>query len=55
MSKYLTWDDLADFYKKITGNVARVRPMDEIYDWAAARPEIKEDENGLQFIEDQNK
>lgn len=33
-SKALTWDDLADDYKKVTGRSARVRPMEEIFNWA---------------------
>lgn len=34
LSKALTWDDLADEYKKVTGRNARTRPMDAIFDWA---------------------
>jgi hypothetical protein len=45
--KYLTWDNLADFYKKKTGGTARTKPMDAIYDWAIKQPEIKETEEGL--------
>ena len=47
MSKYLTWDDLADLYKERTGGKARIRPMDEIYDWAVSQPDIKETDDGL--------
>ena len=47
MSKYLTWDDLADLYGERTGGTARIRPMDEIYDWAVSQPDIKETGNGL--------
>lgn len=47
MSKYLTWDDLADLYKERTGGRARIRPMDEIYDWAVSQPDIKKTDDGL--------
>ena len=47
MSKYLTWDDLADLYKERTGGKARIRPMDEIYDWAVSQPDIEETDDGL--------
>jgi hypothetical protein len=49
MSKYLTWDDLADFYKKKTGGTARIKPMDTIYNWAVKQEEIIETEEGLLF------
>jgi len=32
--KALTWDDLADEYKKDTGNSARTRSMNSIFHWA---------------------
>lgn len=38
--KELTWDELADFYKKKTGQLAKIRPMDEIYEWATKQQEI---------------
>ena len=38
--KTLNWEELADFYKKKTGGRARIRPMEEIYDWAIEQPEI---------------
>lgn len=38
--KELTWNDLAEFYKKKTGQSARIRPMDDIYTWATKQPEI---------------
>lgn len=47
--KYLTWDDLANFYHKKTGGRARIKPMNEIYDWAIEQEEIKETKNGLLF------
>jgi len=34
ISKALTWDQLANAYKKATGNSAKIRPMDDIFDWA---------------------
>lgn len=37
----LTWDDLADFYKLKTGNSARIRPMNAIYQWDVKQEEIK--------------
>ena len=49
--KSLTWDDLADFYKQKTGGRARIRPMDEIYEWAKKQPEIKVNkDSSLSFI-----
>ncbi len=42
----LTWDDLADFYKKKTGGIARTKPLDSIFDWAEKQPEIKLNEDG---------
>lgn len=33
-SKALTWDDLANEYKKATGNSAYTKSMDSIFDWA---------------------
>ena len=45
--KYLTWDDLADFYHRKTGGKAKIRPMQEIYDWAIKQPEITETPEGL--------
>jgi hypothetical protein len=47
MKKYLTWDDLADFYAKKTGGRARIKPMDMIYKWACKQEEIKETKGGL--------
>lgn len=51
-TKFLTWDDLADLYKERTGGRARIRPMSEIYDWAAAQPGIKEVDGGLVRVDD---
>lgn len=48
--KYLTWDDLADFYKKKTGGRARILPQDYVYDWAVKQKEIKETKKGLTFV-----
>jgi len=36
----LTWEDLADMYKKATGSSAKVRPMDEIFEWAEKQPGV---------------
>jgi hypothetical protein len=49
MKKYLTWDDLADFYHKKTGGHARIKPLDTIYKWACKQEEIVETKNGLLF------
>lgn len=52
MNKNLSWDDLADFYHKKTGGHARIRPMEEIFEWAVQQPEIIENEDGtLSFKE----
>lgn len=40
MVNKLTWDDLADFYAKKTGGKAKIRPMEEIYNWATQQEEI---------------
>jgi hypothetical protein len=53
-NKYLTWHDLADFYKKKTGQSSRIRPMHMIYKWAVKQKEIVEDENGLRFVGGKN-
>lgn len=42
----LTWDDLADFYKRKTGASARIKPMDEIFDWAERQSEIRLNDDG---------
>lgn len=42
----LTWDDLADFYKKKTGGTARAKPMDSIFEWAEKQPEIQSNKDG---------
>jgi hypothetical protein len=34
ISKALTWDNLANEYKKATGNSAYTRSMDSIFCWA---------------------
>ena len=34
LSKALTWDNLANEYKKITGRSAYIKSMDSIFDWA---------------------
>lgn len=38
--KNLSWEDIADFYKEKTGGSARIRPMNEIYEWAVKQEEI---------------
>ncbi len=38
--KELTWEELADFYKKKTGQSAKIRPMDDIFEWAERQEEI---------------
>jgi hypothetical protein len=47
--EYLTWDMLAEFFKKKTGGIARTKPMSYIYKWAVKQPEIKVTECGLLF------
>jgi len=34
ISKALTWDDLANEYKKVTGKSAYIKSMDSIFGWA---------------------
>jgi len=48
--KTLTWDDLADFYTQKTGNRARIRPMDEIYEWAIKQKEVKVNKEGFLYL-----
>jgi len=43
--KYLTYDDLADFYDKKTGGTARIQPVDKIYEWATKQEEIQINED----------
>jgi hypothetical protein len=40
MKDKLTWEDLAKFYHQKTGAQAKIRPMEEIFDWATKQPEI---------------
>ena len=47
MGKYLTWNNVADLYKERTGGIARIKPMDIIYQWAIKEKDIKETKNGL--------
>ena len=39
-SKRLSYDDIADIYKEVTGQSARIRPIDSIVDWAEARKDL---------------
>lgn len=39
LSNALTWDDLAEEYKKVTGQSAKTRPMDSIFEWAENQPD----------------
>ena len=39
-SKALTWDNLADEYKKVTGSSACIQSMDSIFDWAEKQTNI---------------
>ena len=34
ISKALSWDELATLYDEETGEIARIRPMDAIWEWA---------------------
>ena len=34
IGKALTWDNLANEYKKATGRTALTRPMEAIFEWA---------------------
>lgn len=38
----LTWDELADIFDKLHpgGRRARTRPMEDLVDWAEARPDL---------------
>jgi hypothetical protein len=48
----LTWDDLADLYKRRTGGTARNFSMDEIWEWAVSQEDIYEDFKGrLHLVE----
>lgn len=38
--KPLTWDDIADEYDKTHKRKARTYPMEKLWDWAAAQPEV---------------
>lgn len=50
--KQLTWEELADFYKKKTGGSALIRPMDRVYKWATRQEEIVVNEDtSLSFKE----
>lgn len=40
LSPALTWDDLANDYKRITGGTARTQPMDKIFSWAEKRTDL---------------
>ncbi len=42
----LTWDDIAIIYKERTGGSAKIRPMDDIFDWATGQPDIEETDDG---------
>ncbi len=50
MVNYLTWDDLADLYKQRTGGIARIKPMQTIYNWAIKQKDIQETKDGLRII-----
>jgi hypothetical protein len=39
--KYLTWEELADFYGKKTGGRARIMKQDDVYEWATKQEEIE--------------
>jgi len=39
-SEYLTWDDLAEYYKKTTGKSALTLKMDDVFDWAKAKSDV---------------
>jgi len=50
VAESLTWADVADFYKLKTGNCARIKPVDWVYEWAAKQKEIKViDDSSLVF------
>lgn len=34
LGEALTWDNLAEEYHKSTGQSARIKPMDSIFNWA---------------------
>ena len=35
--KAITWDELADDYRRATGRTAKTRPMETIFAWAEAQ------------------
>jgi hypothetical protein len=41
MKDYLTYDDLADFYKRKTGRSTRILEVDDIYLWAILQKVIR--------------
>jgi hypothetical protein len=50
MSKYLTWDNLADLYKERTGGRARIMDMDTIFNWAEKQEDIQKSKNGSLYF-----
>lgn len=48
----LTWDELAKFYDRKTGNCARIRPMNAVYQWAVKQEEIKVTDDGSLILDE---
>ena len=47
----LSWDELADLYDRRTGGTARIKPLEEVYDWAVKQSYIKvNDDTSLSII-----
>ena len=48
----ITWEFLAEVYKRETGKSAKIRPMDSIFDWALSRNDLfkPSQDDGLIYI-----
>jgi hypothetical protein len=54
MSKNLTWDELADLYKKKTGGRPKTKTMDSIYEWAKRQDFIGVNEDTGLYLKSNN-
>jgi hypothetical protein len=52
MDKEVTWEELADIYKKETGKSAKIKPMQSIFEWALSRVDLfkPSTDDGLIYI-----
>jgi len=48
MREYLTWDDLADLYELHTKRIARILPMEKVFEWAVNN----KDKLGIEYEEE---